>query len=415
MPVHRKSRGSKPKKHGAFVHVLQSAAQTPPLAAKATAVSGGTEMSFEDRVPARSAKSEYSKQLRGAYDSKFRITVDKRCLKTAGGEDIFLGSQVATTSATQKVFLRCQYSGWTCGKSLGLLSVEVLQTPKHMAEWKMRMQQYAALAREYPQNVLKITAAWTCDSAATDFTSAADKGSVAGFVLLEIPEGLEFWPLRQFVLSSKDLRGGWLASAANWLTNFTWEMATQRYEDSGMRELLRSLVIHDGYAIDPATYSADSFGVLVNPRAPASKKSSAPVVSLVMIPPLPMLKPYDDQKPASREQLMVHAFAGIFMQIGYSTNVMSGRILFTPEHALPKVLALVAMPYLSLQTLNWITAQYLPFIVNLSQQYASWISSIFWQFGGMAYGLVIMRLFSSAFDTVVGTHYAPSMAARALK
>jgi hypothetical protein len=337
----------------AVTHVIES--QIMPVGTPARVVS--TAEHIEVMMPEDWQGAVHSSALRNAFGRRYRITVDSRCAK-----GINVGQLIAHPTPRGAIFLRCQYSGWRCGNQPGLLSTEILDTAEDLAKWRMRLEQYSALRSTMSRNTLPIAAAWTCDSSNVHFGKIRGTG-IVGFVLVDFPPDVVFWPLRQFVLSSADLRGNWVESVKNWYANFTWELSVQRYlKDSGMMGLLKDLIVTKGYDIAGAGLSPDSFGVLVDPTTPPSRSSSAPVVACVMLPPMPLLKTLKDQPEAVREQYFVHLLNVMYMEIGTGVEMQSsGRgSIFRPERTIWKALAVALPIVVSLPVAEWALKSYIP-------------------------------------------------------
>ena len=281
----------------------------------------------------------YSRGIYKGFPKEYSILVDEACMP-----DLKLGSPVGRPDGTSIVF-SVQYTTESNVAQKGLLQVEILNTPADVANWQLRLRQYADLVKMMPMGVLSIKTAWMCDSSKMIysgwFSRDKTKGTgLAAFVLLEIPAGLEYWPLRQFVLSSADLRGSLKESFVNWAINaFSWGLAEVRFSFSGLEKILSDLFLRIG--LNPMTLRADNYGVLVNPTTLPSDRFEAPIIGCVLgaIPPImENLRGLPAEILSQREVAVGVTYLGIWSEIcGGIESDTKRSALFTPEKTWKKM------------------------------------------------------------------------------
>lgn len=220
----------------------------------------------------------------------------------------------------------------TCADTRRLLHVQTLYTKQDMDEWKIRVSQYNEIGD------LRVAAAWICQP--------GNLKLVQGFVLVEIPVGLVYWPLDQFLKSPASLTGSWMDATYNYLFPLPYWRVLKRMNDSNLMRLISNLTL--GKNVMPANLAPGMIGILVNP---VTGSVDRPVMA--PLPPLFMKIPEMTSLADMRKAGALFSF-NLYRMIEDNLKGDTGRPVFRTEDIMLKGFVWLAILVFGTSAASWV-------------------------------------------------------------
>ncbi|MDR3540319.1 MAG: hypothetical protein P4L69_05050 [Desulfosporosinus sp.] len=208
-----------------------------------------------------------------------------------------------------------------------LLSIEVLNEQDILEGWKRRLSDYMSYSKE---DALEVEDAWTCSSASRWYGSVPGfktRGATkTGFILTKPIMAGRIVSLAQFVIDKEDMPTSAMAVAravVNWDAGKWERMETRFSDDSGLREMLKRVVVEkDGLV--PIRISAGSIGVVL----PTKRGES---VRPVFLPILPSEVQLVDTSPAALDQWVTSTMRDIWIEIVADVQTLADVTEYKPS------------------------------------------------------------------------------------
>ena len=225
-----------------------------------------------------------------------KFVFGRQCVKSSSH---YIGGLLAVDSQKSVLMQYCNLGigGKAPDCSSMLISIEMLETEEEKRTWMTRVNQYAnfdstVLSGGYS---LGVEMAWLCDSSDFVFTGENlpnTRGGLCGFVLVSIPPGCVFKPLRSFMLDASH-PGSWtngVGVMCSWLRQKLnpYSLMEKRFVSSGVRDLMEAMNLVGKV---PNTISAENFGILYDTKTRKVTPVVMPCMDVVLdLPNLPYLK-----------------------------------------------------------------------------------------------------------------------------
>lgn len=247
---------------------------------------------------------------------------------------------IADTGEDGKLYSTCEksrdmiFDDKVCLKSSHtLLHISHHDSEHSLARWEMLL---------VPQYIdfggLSIVEAWTCGNKFSD---------VWAYLVVKIPENLEYWPLRKYITSAEDLKNrDYMFTVNNMM--LTVPRIKRRMRDSGLNLLLRNLI--ENKKVNPSSLTPELFGVLVDPNTGNTKRA---VLAPLFLRPFSWIPPTFTK--IDLEKMRIINLVSIFYPIIAGIN-KNGETLFKTEDMIEKTLTWLLVGSVGLAAFAWYRA-----------------------------------------------------------
>lgn len=196
----------------------------------------------------------------------------------------------------------------------GLLHIQPIRSRTELAAWSLRVNQYNELGP------LKIREAWICNDGAH---------GMRGFLLVQIPVGLAYIPLREFVMSAQTSRDNLITGIINRALP-TESRVKNNLRASGIATFFHDTVVRQ--KLVPNEFSPEMLGILYN-------SNTGEIRTIVMAPLPPMFKTLPPNS-TDAEKIAISLSISTFHELisGVNRSRKDGKVLFKSERMLTKAL-----------------------------------------------------------------------------